>query len=399
MNPSGATKQQLVVWGLVLALWGLLVLAFAGQLVFTASVPWSDAIAISFRDWVPWLVLGPIVAWLAGRFPFEREKLAMSVPVHVVACMLALLGAELIMRPIRPGPRLPPGPQHLAAPQHFSGERERPPVPPPLGGPGSTMGPGPRPLFVEAFARRVQFNLPVYWIIVSIVHVLRFYRRLQDRDRSAAELEARLAEAKLDALRMQLHPHFLFNTLNAISTLVHKDPNAADDMIGNLSELLRATLDLSSTNEIPLRDELEITDRYLQIQQVRLGERLRIRREIDSAALDAAVPTMILQPLVENAVRHGIESSPGPGLLRIEARRSDGILRIVISNSSDGMSSPRKGEEGIGLANTRARLRELYGSQARMVLADGPGPAWSVELQLPFREAAAAAADKQRGTA
>jgi hypothetical protein len=396
MNRSGAAKQQVLLWGMVLGLWGLLVLAFAGQLVFTGSLPWPDAIAISFRDWVPWLVLGPCVAWLATRFPLERENLAVSIPVHLVACMLAVMGAELLLRPLRPVPHSPQSPPRHAAPPppHMTDEPRRPPARPPGGGAGPPLA-ARRPFFVESFARRAQFNLPIYWIIVSIVHVLSFYRRLQDHDRRAAELEARLAKAKLDALRMQLHPHFLFNSLNAISTLVHKDPDAADEMIGNLSELLRAALDLSSTHEIPLREELALTDRYLQIQQVRLGERLQIRREIDTTALDAAVPTMILQPLVENAVRHGIEPTPGPGLLSIEARRESGVLRMVIFNT--GLNSPGKSGEGIGLANTRARLRELYGVKARLVLKDGPGPGCSVELEFPFREAAAAIPVEQRG--
>lgn len=272
----------------------------------------------------------------------------------------------------------------FGAPAHDPGPGfDRPPFPEP--GPGGPERPMEtrHAIFIN---NRARFNIPIYWVIVSISHALAFYRRSQDRERKAAELEASLAEARLEALRMQLHPHFLFNTLNAISTLVHKDPAAADEMIADLSELLRVALDASGRQEVPLREELEFLDRYLDIQRVRFGDRLRIEKEIDVAVLDAMVPTLILQPLAENAIRHGIEPGCAAGLIKIHAHRSGDRLRISITDNGGGLKpNAARQSEGIGLANTRARLTQLYGESARLVLNSGSAGGCSVELELPCR--------------
>ena len=180
-----------------------------------------------------------------------------------------------------------------------------------------------------------------------------------------------------------MHPHFLFNTLHAISSLVHKNPDAADEMISNLSELLRAALDTSDRQEVPLRQELDLLDRYLDIQQVRFGDRLRIEKHIDATALDAQVPTLVLQPLVENAIKHGIEPQPTPGIVTIRAERKDGTLRLVVRDNGGGAKKSAGQQEGIGIANTRSRLQELYGGRARLTLssaADG----FEVEILIPI---------------
>ncbi|HWX19215.1 MAG TPA: histidine kinase [Candidatus Binatia bacterium] len=398
MNRSSAIRQQLVLWGLVLGLWCLLMLAFTGQLVFTGGLAWKQAFQAALHDWFPWALLAPAVVWLASRFPLERGKLVMSVPVHVVGCLVALVLCEVIARPI-PTPLGPPPP----GPQMQAG---RFPDLPPGGGPDGPLFGGPPPFeggpprpgnlrltqpemrrarFANALINHAKFNLPIYWIIVTIVRASTLYRRSQEGERQALELQSRLAEAKLVALRMQLHPHFLFNTLNAISTLVHKDADAADEMIGNLSELLRATLD-TTEQEIPLREELALLDRYLEIQQVRFGERLRIEKEIDAAALDARVPTLILQPLVENAIRHGIEPQTGQGRLTIGARRADTQVLLTVRDNGAGAKLPAQPAEGIGLANTKARLEELYGQKAKLVMRRSSEGGCSVELEIPYHE-------------
>ena len=164
------------------------------------------------------------------------------------------------------------------------------------------------------------FQLPTYLAVLGAAHALIFSRRAKDRERRETELVSRLTQARLQALRMQLNPHFLFNTLNSIASLVYDQPRAADEMIGSLSELLRLTLSASDRQEITLREELRFLDQYLFIEQTRFGERLRIEKNIEPAALDTMVPILLLQPIVENAVKHGIESQLAPGVIGIEAR-------------------------------------------------------------------------------
>lgn len=237
-------------------------------------------------------------------------------------------------------------------------------------------------MHIGALVMRARFNLPIYWVIVSIVHALIYYRRSREKEMSSRELEARLTEAKLQALRMQLHPHFLFNTLNAISTLVHTNPKAADEMIGNLSELLRATLD-TTEQEISLRRELEFLDRYLEIQQARFRDRLKLEKSVAENTLAALVPTLVLQPLVENAIRHGVEPQTGTGLVRISAAVNGANVLITIED--DGPGTQNKGSGGIGLANTRARLEQLYGTAGILRLLS-PERGFAVQVQLPYHE-------------
>ena len=385
MNQSESLQQQFKTWGLILGLWTLLVLAFAGQLVFSGNLEWRDALLVSLRDWVPWVLLAPAILWLSNRFPLERRGLSLGIPVHLAACILAVAACELFTGPAPNRPGYPP----QGFPRPFrEGQRQPPDRPPFFRPPEDPEGPPDRPMRNPQPERpplfRARVNLPIYWAIVSIAHAFRFSRRSQERERRALELEARLSDARLEALRMQLHPHFLFNTLNAISTLVHKDPNAADEMIGNLSELLRVTLD-TGEQEITLRRELVFLERYLEIQQVRFGQRLRIEKEIEATTLDALVPTLILQPLVENAMRHGIEPSETAGLLRIRAARSGALLTLLVQDDGSGGSRPRsEGGSGIGLRNTQARLQTLYGSEARLLLTSNPESGFKAELQLPF---------------
>jgi LytS/YehU family sensor histidine kinase len=230
------------------------------------------------------------------------------------------------------------------------------------------------------------YNLLIYWVIIAVSDAFDYYRKYRERELRASELEKHLAQAKLQALQMQLNPHFLFNTLHSISSLMHHDVEAADRMIARLSDLLRAALAGAGTQQVTLRQELDLLQLYLAIEQVRFGSRLTVKLNIAPDTLGAQVPNLILQPLVENAIRHGIEPRARPGCIELRAHRQDASLALVVSDDGAGFGENGAIKEGVGLSNTRARLRELYGAAHRFELARGQGGGVRVELSIPFRE-------------
>jgi two-component system, LytTR family, sensor kinase len=368
--------------------WSVLGCASAAQLVFNGSFAWPEALRITIRDWLPWAVLSPLVLALALQFPLERGRWPVSLAVHLAAGGITLFACEWLRHFLEPEGL--PNAHELA--QRRPPDRPRREEPPPWTRPDMSDRRDPnrrdlrRLLPGGGVTPRTWFNLPIYWAVVSVAHTLLFYRRSQERERKALELTAGLARAKLQALRMQLQPHFLFNTLNAISTLVHRDARAADEMLGNLADFLRLTLETADQQEVPLRQELDFLDRYLAIEQVRFGDRLRIEKQIPADTLAAQVPAMILQPLVENSVRHGLEPSRQAGELRITARRDGAVLHLAVHDNGVGISAARNNREGIGLTNTRSRLRELYGDRATLELRNGAESGLVVELTLPFHD-------------
>jgi len=208
----------------------------------------------------------------------------------------------------------------------------------------------------------------------------------REQELAAAQLETQLVQAQLQALQMQLQPHFLFNTLHAISTLMHRDVDAAEKMLARLSDLLRLTLENGSTQTVMLKDELEFLKKYLEIEEIRFADRLTIRTAIAPDALDALVPNLILQPIVENAIRHGIAPRAQPGRVEITARRVDGKLRLEVQDDGPGLR-PGNGREGLGLKNTRERLARLYQGAHRLELESPPEGGVRVTLEIPFRSA------------
>ncbi len=246
--------------------------------------------------------------------------------------------------------RIFPHPEHSEAPGR-SPDSKSSRLPPP--GASSTL-----------LGLRAALDVLFYWSLVGVCQAITNFRSSQERERRAAELEARLTSAKLQALRMQINPHFLFNTLNSIATLVYVNPRAADEMLGDLGELLRRSLDSMEEQEIPLAQELEFIGAYMSIEQKRFGERLRLEQTVPDELMKALVPALILQPLVENAVRHGIEPRRGPGLISIEAKQEDKHLHLIVRDNGRGLPGVdlnSSGRRGIGLANTEARLQGLYG--------------------------------------
>ena len=233
---------------------------------------------------------------------------------------------------------------------------------------------------------RARLNVPVYWIVVSVTTAVLHSRRARERERRSLELAASLAQSRLAALRAQLQPHFLFNALNAISTLIHKDPHAADEMIANLSDFLRLTLEHGDAQQLTLARELEFVRRYLAIEQVRFGDRLTIRIDFAPETLAALVPVLILQPLVENALKHGLQPKRGEVSLELSARAEEGFLVVAVADDGVGIcaDSGETSGTGIGIANGRSRLRELHGEHASLTLEPRPEGGTRAILRLPF---------------
>src|SRR5947209_3930863 len=351
---GGARRERWTRLALVWGVWTLVGLFFASQLyVYFArtekAVPFAKSVAWQVLAVYVFAVSTPLVLWLARRFRIGSSSWRRMLCVHLLAgTMFAVAWAVC----------------HITIDSLFSGE--------------------PKLLVPSNLARNVFFMLDkemlVYWIVVLTSHAAVYYQRYR-------EGELRASQAQLQALKMQLHPHFLFNALHAISALVHKDPEAADKMIARLGDFLRLTLDASATQEVPLRRELEFLDCYLEIERVRFNDRLTTSIEVDPRVLDCRVPNLILQPLVENAIRYGVSQRAAPGHVRVRAERRGDALRLEVSDDGAGLStapSSRATKGGVGLSNTRARLRQLYGAAYRFELADDPRGGATATIEIPL---------------
>jgi LytS/YehU family sensor histidine kinase len=228
-----------------------------------------------------------------------------------------------------------------------------------------------------------------YGAILGVGLAFSYYARFREREMRASQLEAQLAQAQLQALKMQLHPHFLFNALHSISALVHSDPDAADKMIARLGDFLRLTLENSAAQEVPLRQELEFLNCYLDIERTRFRDRLTTQIEADPQLLDCVVPNLILQPIVENAIRHGVSQRAAHGHVEVRASRAGDALRLEVRDNGRGL--PEGAEVcranqggGVGLANTRARLQQLYGGAYRFDISNAPAGGAVVTLEIPL---------------
>jgi two-component system, LytTR family, sensor kinase len=236
--------------------------------------------------------------------------------------------------------------------------------------------------------QNLDWLLMTYTTVVGFTYAMGYYREVQDRAVREAQLQANLMEARLKTLQAELHPHFLFNTLHAISTLVHSNPEAADRMISRLSDLLRLTFDRSGAARVPLLEELEFLQKYLEIEQTRFHDRLTVQYDIAPATLDAEVPRLILQPIVENAIKHGVSPRSGPGLVRITSRIDEDRLWLEVRDNGVGLSGSARTQfrSGVGLANTRDRLECLYGEGQTLEFSEGDG-GLTVRIALPLQRA------------
>jgi two-component system, LytTR family, sensor kinase len=355
--PGGVTWPQalLVATGL-----GLLSTTLAWQFSRTSGrtdLQTITLLILNFSWWYVWALMAPAVVWLAQRFRFERGALFRAGAVHVPAVIAFSWTHIAIMEAVHWWMAYAEGQPYMWWAQ-----------------------------FKRSSILYLDWEMMTYWAIVGLSHALLYYRESAVRAVRAAHLETKLAEARLAALQKQLHPHFLFNTLHAISSLMHKDVAAAERVLMQLSDLLRLTLDQMGQQEVPLEVELEALSMYLDIERTRFADRLTVRFDIQPRALDALVPSLLLQPLVENAIKHGVAGKAGPGHIDISARHDGDKLRLEVRDDGAGLSESAFTalQKGIGVSTTRARLECRFGADFRFEfhrLAQG----LAVVIALPWR--------------
>jgi two-component system, LytTR family, sensor kinase len=312
-------------------------------------------------DWLLYAVLTPVVFRASRRFPLERRHLARNIAVHLLGAFGMCVAWAALGTLLRLGIFPPAAGTNLAK---------------------VWLG------FVSWVFTTLPFGVGVYFALVGIQHSFFYFAQARERETHAARLAAQLSEARLGALRMQLNPHFLFNSLNAITVLVRdRDTVAAARMLELLSDVLRQVLRTGEAHETALWQELEFLERYLAIEQVRFSDRLRARIEIDPAVARAAVPRFLLQPLVENALRHGIASRAGAGLVQVSASREGRQLVLTVRDDGPGLSATPDAISGVGLSNTRARLEVMYGRGATLEVANAEGGGAISTVRLPYHEA------------
>jgi signal transduction histidine kinase len=314
-----------------------------------ATVPFWHAMPASMIGAWAWVPLSLGLVWLAYRHPIVPGRIGRGLLVHAFAVLaIVVLRACTIYL-------LDPWLHWYDAPPHFA----------------------------DVLLQSLWNNMFQAWLFIGVAHALVFAERVRERERQAAQLQTQLTDARLAALSSQLNPHFLFNALNSIAELVHRDPVAADGMIVGLSALLRNSLESAATQEVPLDEELRLLGHYLDIERIRLGERLRVEWEVAPEARAALLPPLLLQPLVENAVRHGISRRLTPGTIRVQAAIEGATLRLEVHDDGGGIGAGGGGF-GIGLGTTRKRLQALYGDAASLEFAAAP-EGTVARLLLPLR--------------
>jgi len=336
------------------------ILAFASILQIAVAfnqrgqpVPWRAIVPERLIDWYTCALFTPVCFWLARRYPLTQVPWRKALPGYLLVTSTCVVLKCLLMVGIF-----------------------------------DVIGSSFPVTFGRALAQNFIFDSIVLWCVIAVIHVLELQVNLSQREHAALELRAQLSEAELRVLKGQLQPHFLFNTLNGVASLIHTAPMVADFVVVQLADLLRASLDHDSAREIPLTKELELLDKYLAIMDARFQGRVSIHREIDDGARRALVPQFLLQPLVENAFEHGIGRRSGAGRISIRVTcLPEARLRLEVSDDGVGLSGNGTPESGVGLTNTRKRLERLYGDTQPLRLSSLPDGGAQVSVEIPFRVA------------
>lgn len=352
-------------WGLILGAWtayGLLSTAqqnISFMMSRGIALPWLTSLLIQLPWALVWALLTPGILWLGRRFPLERGRWPASAAVHTAACLVIVVLLDIVY-----------------AFQYANVLDGLVPARPLLG------------RVVQLLVGWVVFDGLFYWLIIAVAYAVEHRRRSREREMASLQLATQLAQADLQALKMQLHPHFLFNALHTIGSLVRTgDRDNAVRVVAGLGDLLRRVLEGGSRQEVPLSQELQFIQNYLDIERIRFSDRLTVALSVDPDTLEASVPHLILQPVVENAIRHGISPHLDAGTLIVSARRVGDHLHLVVRD--DGPGTCDSAQPGIGLTNTRARLERLYGDASSLDVTNAPEGGLEARIVLPFRHAGA----------
>jgi two-component system LytT family sensor kinase len=316
------------------------------------EVRWGPLILVQLLDWYTCALFTPLLLLMVRRWPPERTGWWRATAIYTPLVAAMAVGKYAVYLRLR----------------------------------GAISNEAP-PSLVDMLARSFFFEFITLASVLGMILALHYYRSVRARERREAELEGLLADARLQALSGQLRPHFLFNALHGVSTLMHRDVDAADEMLSELSALLRTTLDRDGVQEVPLDEELATARHYVEIMRARFGDRLAVEEEVDTRARDALVPHFVLQPLVENAIEHGIARDPGAGRIWIRARADGGHCTLVVADDGPGPAGGSEAavREGVGLSNTRRRLAALYGPAATLTLCPAEGRGTEVIVRIPYR--------------
>ncbi len=361
-QPKAVTRQRWREWLTISALCLTLGFAYAvsartRQLLRGEPVGWGTLVTGELLHFATWVLLYPGVAFLAARFPLG-ERRARSLLVHLAAALVfspLLMSLTLLLRAA------------LA-----DASRLRKPH-----------------LLTDVIVPEYAWGMTAYVVLLSVASALEWRQRDQRRALEGARLEVALTQARLQALQRQIQPHFLFNALNSISALLRKDPDGAERMLARLGDLLRVVLDEGLPQQVTLREELRILVSYLAIERVRFCDRLSVSIDVPETLLDRRVPCLVLQPLVENSIRHGLGEHAGPLHLALCAQREERVLRLVVEDDG-GRGKDASASGGIGLANVRSRLEQLHGTRARLEMTPAPERGVRVLVELPWDDTALA---------
>lgn len=370
-SPVHTLKNSVLRFARFFGMWTAVAMLFALQwysydALHGRSGPFLTYVRWNIEQWYTWLLISPLALRLAAKRPIDPEHPLRFLPLHLLAsvlfAVLAVAVQSVLAVFLEPG--APPLSHLFAFLQSIRGN------------------------VVLLLSKDVAMGIVTYWALTGLAQTLHFYTENNNRQLRESQLEGQLAQAHLQVLEMQLHPHFLFNTLHAIGTLIHEDPESAEKMLLNLSALLRVFLEEESSQQISLRRELHLVDLYLSIQRIRFKDRLTVRSVIDPETLNCAIPSLILQPLVENAIVHGIAKNPGDDEVEISSSMRSGRLEIQITNSNSSLSPDLSVDEvnwGVGLTNTMQRLRQTYNGSAQLSLRAASPRGVTCEISMPFR--------------